>query len=115
MKPPKAKIFCALLSVAVFVCVFSAKSFGQSEKDNRRAEEAVREGLPHADLGNGYFRNPVLGPGSDNTVVKVGSDYYMMAGGGWPDQLIWHSRDLVNWVPVTRTLRKFDGGAWASE
>ena len=39
----------------------------------------------------------------------------MMAGGGWPDQIIWHSRDLVNWVPVTRTLRKFDGGAWASE
>ncbi len=115
MKQPNVKLFFVLLSVAAIVCVFSLKSFGQSEKDRRRAEEAVREGLPHADLGNGYFRNPVLGPGSDNTLVKVGSDYYMMAGGGWPDQLIWHSRDLVNWAPVTRTLRKFDGGAWASE
>jgi xylan 1,4-beta-xylosidase len=104
-----------LLAIVVVACIFAPQVFGDSEKDSHRAEEAWLERLPHADLGNGYFRNPVLGPGSDNTVVKVGSDYYMMAGGGWPDQLIWHSRDLVNWAPVTRTLRKFDGGAWASE
>jgi beta-xylosidase len=39
----------------------------------------------------------------------------MMAGGGWPDQLIWHSRDLVNWEPVVRALHKFDGHAMASD
>jgi beta-xylosidase len=104
-----------VVAVAVVACFVTLKMFGASDKDSRRAEEAWREGLPHADLGSGYFRNPVLGPGSDNTVVKVGSDYYLMAGGGWPDQLIWHSRDLVNWAPVVRTLHKFDGGAWASE
>lgn len=88
----------------------------QSAAAGRRMEQARLERVPHGDLGNGYFRNPILvGPGSDNTVVRVGSDYYMMAGGGWPDQLIWHSRDLVNWEPVTRALRKYDGGAWASE
>lgn len=82
----------------------------------RRVEQVRLERIPSADLGNGYFRNPVLvGPGSDNTVLRVGKDYYMMAGGGWPDQLIWHSRDLVNWRPVTRALRKYNGGAWASE
>ena len=111
MKPSWKKT----LLVAVSACICALKMFGASEKDTRRAEEAWLERIPHADLGNGYFRNPVLGPGSDNTVVKVGSDYYMMAGGGWPDQLIWHSRDLVNWAPIVRTLRKFDGGAWASD
>jgi beta-xylosidase len=45
----------------------------------------------------------------------VGKDYYMTAGGGWPDQLIWHSRDLVNWRPITRALQKFNGRAWASD
>jgi len=87
-----------------------------SSQEMSRRDEARLERIPHADLGNGYFRNPVLvGPGADNTVVRVGRDYYMAAGGGWPDQLIWHSRDLVNWEPLTRALRKFNGFAWASE
>ena len=82
----------------------------------RRVEQARVERIPHADLGNGYFRNPVLvGPGSDNTVLRVDKDYYMLAGEGWPDQLVWHSRDLVNWRPITRALRKYDGGAWATD
>jgi beta-xylosidase len=115
MTPRQAKPFLFLLAIAVMVSSFALKMFGDSEQGNRRADEALQERIPHADLGNGYYRNPVLGPGSDNTLLKVGSDFYMMAGGGWPDQLIWHSRDLVNWAPVVRTLRKFDGGAWASE
>jgi beta-xylosidase len=102
-------------AVVVLSFIFAANVFGADDKVVSRTDGAFFERQPHADMGNGFFRNPVLGPGSDNTVVKVGSDYYMMAGGGWPDQLIWHSRDLVNWMPVTRTLRKFDGGAWASE
>ncbi len=82
----------------------------------RRVEQVRLERIPSGDLGNGYFRNPVLvGPGSDNTVLRVDNDYYLMAGGGWPDQLIWHSRDLVNWRPITRALRQYNGGAWASE
>jgi len=85
-------------------------------EDVDRADRARLEGIPHADQGNGYFRNPVLvGPGSDNTVVRVGEDFYMMAGGGWPDQLVWHSRDLVSWRPVTRALDVWDGGTWASD
>jgi len=82
----------------------------------RRIAQVRLERLPQADLGNGYYKNPVMvGPGSDNTVVRVGSDFYMMAGGGWPDQLVWHSRDLVNWRPLTRALHKFQGHAWASD
>jgi beta-xylosidase len=39
----------------------------------------------------------------------------MLAGGGWPDPLIWHSRDLVNWEPIGPALHKFDLGPWASD
>lgn len=84
--------------------------------DAKRVAQARRERLPHGDLGNGYYTNPVMvGPGADNTIIRVGADYYMMAGGGWPDQLVWHSRDLVNWRPLTRALRTYQGRAWASD
>jgi beta-xylosidase len=109
----RAKVFLAL---AIVTLLFVIKTPGNTEKERLRAAEAWSEGIPHADLGNGYFRNPVLvGPGSDNTVLKMDGDFYMMAGGGWPDQLIWHSRDLVNWAPIVRTLHKFDGHAMASD
>lgn len=97
-------------------CVEILHSRQASPADAHRAEQAFLERIPRADLGNGYFRNPVLvGPGADNTILRVGKDYYMLAGGGWPDQLIWHSRDMVNWAPVTRALRKFNGHAWATD
>jgi beta-xylosidase len=85
--------------------------------DARRIEQARLERIPTADLGNGYYRNPVMvGPGSDNSVVRVGSDFYLIAGGGgFPDQLVWHSRDLVNWRPLTRALTQTAGGTWASD
>ena len=106
----------ALLLMAAFITPPQLHAQVRSSHEDTRVERARLESLPHGDLGNGYFRNPVLvGPGSDNTVVRVGKDYYMVAGGGWPDQLIWHSRDLVNWRPVTRALRKFNGRAWASD
>ena len=52
----KAKAFLALVTVTL---LFALKSFGNTEKESRRAAEAWSEGIPHADLGNGYFRNPV--------------------------------------------------------
>jgi xylan 1,4-beta-xylosidase len=117
MKLPRRRTLLFPLAVAIAACIFPVKLFHASEKDNHRVEQAMLERIPHADLGNGYFRNPILvGPGADNTVLKVGSDYYMMAGGGgWPDQLIWHSRDLVNWAPVVRAFHKFEARVMASD
>ncbi len=107
------------VAALVTTAAMSVPLLGADEESSaraRRVEQARLERIPHADLGNGYFRNPVLvGPGGDNTVVRVGKDYYMLAGGGWPDELVWHSRDLVNWRPVTRALRKWDGGTWAPD
>ncbi len=110
------RIAFMLLMAAALSGTATASAQSLSPQDTARAAEARRERLPHADLGNGYFRNPVLvGPGSDNSVVRVGKDYYLIAGGGWPGELVWHSRDLVNWQPVTRALHKWDGGTWASD
>lgn len=116
MKALRPRIFLFLLAPVTIACFFTLTMVGANDKDDRRVQEALLEHIPHADLGNGYYRNPVLvGAGADNTVLKVGSDYYMMAGGGWPDQLIWHSRDLVNWAPVVRAFHKFEAHVMASD
>jgi hypothetical protein len=72
---------------------------------------AQRDGITGktADLGSGYYLNPILaGDYSDPAVWKDGKDYYMshsMSAGLKPGILIWHSRDLVNWEPVCRALK----------
>jgi len=98
----------ALSATAIAASALSAQL---TPADAERVEQARLERIPTADLGNGYYRNPVMvGPGSDNSVVRVGSDFYMIAGA---DQLVWHSRDLVNWQPLARALR--GGRTWASD
>jgi len=79
------------------------------------------------DLGNGYYRNPILNADfSDPDVVQVGEDYYMVCSEfhfmGIP---VLHSRDLVNWRLVGRvfhrldvdpgydTVAKYGKGSWA--
>jgi len=65
------------------------------------------EGQRKADRGDGTFLNPVL-PGDypDPSVLKDGDDYYLTHSSfdAAPGLLIWHSRDLVNWVPVGPAL-----------
>ncbi|HQS68057.1 MAG: xylan 1,4-beta-xylosidase [Novosphingobium sp. 28-62-57] len=65
------------------------------------------EGQRKADLGNGMFRNPILaGDYADPSILKDGDDYYMTHSSfdAAPGLLIWHSRDLVNWVPLGPAL-----------
>jgi len=65
------------------------------------------EGQRIADLGNGTYRNPVLsGDFPDPTVLKDGEDYYLTTSSfdASPGLLIHHSRDLVNWAPLTFAL-----------
>lgn len=71
-----------------------------------------------ADLGNGYFLNPLMsGDHPDPTILKDGRDYYMTFStfDSYPGLVIWHSRDLINWRPVTATLTKNIGAVWAPE
>ena len=71
-----------------------------------------------ADRGDGTFLNPVMaGDRPDPTVLKDGDDYYMTFSSfdAYPGLVIWHSRDLVNWQPITAALKTPIGSVWAPE
>ena len=77
---------------------------------------ATVEGQRRADLGNGTYLNPVLaGDRPDPNVLKDGDDYYAAFSSFlyYPGVPIWHSRDLVNWTPVTAALKTPIGNVWA--
>jgi xylan 1,4-beta-xylosidase len=50
-----------------------------------------------------FYRNPILGGDHpDASPIRVGHDFYMTHSSFdyAPGLLIWHSRDLVNWLPA---------------
>nr|WP_114951727.1 family 43 glycosylhydrolase [Sphingosinicella terrae] len=76
------------------------------------------EGQRKADLGDGTFLNPVFaGDHPDPTILRDDDDYYLTFSSfdAYPGIVIWHSRDLVNWRPVTAALRTPIGSVWAPE
>jgi beta-xylosidase/acetyl esterase/lipase len=76
------------------------------------------EGQRKADLGDGTFLNPIMaGDHPDPSILKDGADYYMTFSSfdAYPGLALWHSRDLVNWQPVTATLRRNVGSVWAPD
>ncbi|MCJ8158903.1 family 43 glycosylhydrolase [Sphingomonas sp. LaA6.9] len=76
------------------------------------------EGQRKADLGNGSFLNPVFaGDRPDPTILRDGEDYYLTFSSfdAYPGIVIWHSRDLVNWRPITAALKTPIGSVWAPE
>ncbi|MBQ0928902.1 family 43 glycosylhydrolase [Ideonella alba] len=76
------------------------------------------EGQRCADLGDGRYLNPIVpGDHADPTVLKDGADYYMSFSSfaATPGAVIWHSRDLLNWVPITAALPEPPGTVWAMD
>lgn len=76
------------------------------------------EGQRKADLGNGFYRNPIVpGDHPDPTILKDGEDYYMTFSSflSYPGIVIWHSTDLVNWSPIGPALTKPIGSIWAMD
>lgn len=60
-----------------------------------------------ADRGDGTYRNPILYTDySDPDVIRVGSDYYMIASSfsNTPAIPVLHSKDLVNWKLISYVL-----------
>lgn len=53
----------------------------------------------------------------DPTIVRDGQDYYMTHSPFYymPGFLIWHSRDLTNWEPITRVIPEYEGSAMAPD
>lgn len=76
------------------------------------------EGQRRGDLGDGTYLNPVFaGDHPDPAILRVGEDYYLTFSSfdGYPGVVIWKSRDLVNWRPVTAALRERIGSVWAPD
>lgn len=62
-----------------------------------------------ADKGDGTYRNPILYTDySDPDVIRVGSDYFMIASSfsNTPAIPVLHSKDLVNWKVISYVLEK---------
>jgi beta-xylosidase len=76
------------------------------------------EGQRKADLGDGTFLNPIVaGDHPDPSILKDGEDYYLVFStfDAYPALKVWHSRDMVNWIPISAALNKAIGSLWAPE
>jgi len=68
--------------------------------------------------GKGYYTNPIFGGDHpDPSILRDGDDYYVVHSSFeyYPGLLIWHSKDLINWEPVTHALHKYIGSVWAPD
>ena len=68
--------------------------------------------------GKGFFRNPIFaGDYPDPSIIRDGDNYYMVHSSFeyYPGLLIWQSKDLINWSPVTNALHKYLGSVWAPD
>jgi len=68
--------------------------------------------------GQAFYVNPVFaGDYPDPSILRDGEDYYIVHSSFeyYPGLLIWHSRDLINWKPVTNALHKYVGSVWAPD
>ncbi len=66
----------------------------------------------------GTFLNPVIkGYFSDPSILREGDDYYAVMSSHcyYPGMVIWHSKDLVNWNPVSYSLDTYMGSIWAPD
>ncbi len=68
--------------------------------------------------GNGYYLNPIFaGDYADPSILRDGDTYYMVHSSFeyYPGLLIWQSKDLINWNPVTHALHTKIGNVWAPD
>lgn len=90
-------------------------------------EKSLTNNCNWGDMGNGFYRNPVLNADfSDPDIIRVGDDFYMVCSEfhymGMP---VLHSKDLVNWSiigkvydrltmdPAYDTMDGYAKGSWA--
>ena len=68
------------------------------------------------DLGNGFYKNPVLNADfSDPDVIRAGAKYYMVASDfHFLGMQVLESDDMVNWHYISQIYRRFDEPGWDS-
>ena len=68
--------------------------------------------------GSDYYINPIFaGDYPDPSILRDGDNYYIVHSSFeyYPGLLIWQSKDLINWTPVTNALHKYLGSVWAPD
>lgn len=103
--------------IALAACLAAALALHQSPATPVAWAHGI-EGQRKADLGNGFYLNPIMpGDHPDPSVLKDGDDYYMTFSSfeAYPGLAIWHSRDLVNWEPIGPALTENVGSVWAPD
>ena len=71
-----------------------------------------------ADTRDDYYQNPIFaGDYPDPSILRDGDNYYIVHSSFeyYPGLLIWQSKDLINWTPVTNALHKYVGSVWAPD
>lgn len=95
------RFFLATIALFAFVCLLKA----QEESSEKAPSENT-------------FVNPIF-PGDypDPSILVDGDDYYVVHSSFeyYPGLLIWHSKDLINWTPVTNALDTYVGSVWAPD
>ncbi|UTF60632.1 family 43 glycosylhydrolase [Gilvimarinus sp. DA14] len=115
MNPTRRTLFKAALAGAATPALAAGASAKPCPPPLPQHNHGV-EGQRVADLGNGMFLNPIVsGDHPDPTILKDGDDYYMTFSSfnAYPGIVIWHSKDLLNWTPVTAALTQNIGTVWA--
>ena len=117
MKPTRRQTLTLALGTAGLALPGRADSCPREPCKGRPAPwKTGIEGQRKADLGDGRYLNPVIaGDRPDPNVLKDGEDYYATFSSFqyYPGIPIWHSRDLVNWTPLTAALTTDIGIVWA--
>jgi xylan 1,4-beta-xylosidase len=71
-----------------------------------------------ASASGALFQNPLFaGDYADPTILRVGEDFYMThtSYSYAPGLIVWHSRDMVNWTPISQALNETHGEVWAPD
>ena len=85
------------------------------------SQSSVAIGSPSEDrTASPMFQNPLFaGDYADPSILRVGKDFYLThtTYRYSPGLVIWHSRDLVNWQPVSAALPRLqgEGEVWAPD
>ncbi len=80
--------------------------------------EKTAHAADSSETSTAMFQNPMFaGDYADPTILRVGEDFYMThtSYSYAPGLVVWHSRDLVNWTPISQVLNQTHGEIWAPE
>jgi len=104
-------LFFILAIIAIVGC---SNKKGTTTSDSSTTSISKKYG----DLGNGYYRNPIIMAGdiADIGLMRVDKDYYLVHYYTVaPGHLMWHSRDLINWEPMAHMFPGNGGGGDISQ